>query len=174
MTYITRNLCLAALGAMLLLSPWRTTAQGLPISQQALATKSGQPNAQAFSQTGLLPIFALDLQIDPSWVDGATAPSQSAQFGHNGVSDTLQQIWETLRPDGFNMIRFPLNIEDPRSIVRLANLCNWAKANNVTLIPVLRGTATAQKDATSLSSTVNSFVSGVVSLMRQPDPSLAA
>jgi hypothetical protein len=158
MIHITRNMCLAALGAMLFLAPWA-------ICQQ---------NLQAFSQTGLLPIFALDLQIDPSWVDGASAPSQSPQFSHNGVTDTLQQIWESVRSGGFNMLRFPLQVDDPQSAARLVNLCLWAKANNLTLIPILQETATARKDPSAVSNLISGFVANVVALMRQTDPSLAA
>jgi len=118
-------------------------------------------------------MFAIDLQIDSSWVDGIGAPSQSSQFRHNGVNDTLQQIWESLSPGGFNMIRFPISVDDPQSAVRLVNLCTWGKANNVTLIPILQSAATGRNDRTVLSDTLKAFVSAVVSLTRQQDSSLA-
>src|SRR5690348_4448143 len=55
---------------------------------------------QAVSHTGVLPVFAVDMDIDPSWVDGDTAPSTSPQFSHSGVNDILDQVWTILRPAG--------------------------------------------------------------------------
>src|SRR5438552_6972284 len=159
----------ALFGITLVLIAWRAGAQSGPISQQIVGSNVAQQSPQALSQTGLLPIYALDLQLDPSWVDSTSAPSNSAEFSHNGINDTLQQAWETLRSGGFNMIRFPINVDDPRSVVRMVNLCVWARANSVNLIPILQGTATGEKDH---SNAINVFISGVVSLMRQADPSL--
>src|SRR6476646_3192443 len=165
MIQVIRNLCRAVLGATLFLLPWGAAAQSVAVPPP--------PNSQAISQTGLLPMFAIDLQIDSSWVDGIGAPSQSSQFRHNGVNDTLQQIWESLSSGGFNMIRFPISVDDPQSAVRLANLCTWAKANNVTLIPILQSAATGRNDQPTLSDTLKAFVPAVVSLTRQQDSSLA-
>jgi hypothetical protein len=96
-------------------------------------------NLQAISQTGLLPVFAVEMNLDPSWVDGDNVPSKSLNYSHNGVNDSFQGAWDLLKPGGFNAIRLTLNVGDAHSPARLANLCIWAKANNVLLIPVLDG-----------------------------------
>jgi hypothetical protein len=143
------------------------------ILAQTQATQD-KPQEQAISQTGLLPVVAVDMDIDPSWVDGDAAPSNSAQFTHNGVSDLLDQAWTTLKLAGFGMIRFPVRLEDPKSPVRLANLCLWAKANNLTLIPVLQGTAAMRKDSSAMSSAMRTLISSAISRLRGGDASALA
>ena len=88
--------------------------------------QSAPQNLQAISQTGLLPLFAVDMKIDPAWVDGNDMPSKSAQFSHSGVSDTFQQSWDALKAGGFNMLRFPVEVKDSQAAARVANLCIWA------------------------------------------------
>lgn len=101
---------------------------------------AGQPKEQAVSQTGLLPVYGVDLNFDAAWVDGAKFPSESAEHPGGGVNATFQQVWEALKPSGFNIVRVPIDIRDmPGAANRLATLCVWAKANNVSLIPVLLG-----------------------------------
>jgi len=143
------------------------------ILAQTQATQD-KPQEQAISQTGLLPVVAVDMDIDPSWVDGDAAPSNSAQFTHNGVSDLLDQAWTTLKLAGFGMIRFPVRLEDPKSPVRLANLCLWAKANNLTLIPMLQGTAAMRKDSSAMSSAMRTLISSAISRLRGGDASTLA
>ena len=131
------------------------------------APQGGLQNFQAISQTGILPMFAVDMQFDPTWVDGASVPSTSPQYGHSGVNDSFQQAWEALKPAGFNMIRFPLDTTDAQTPARLANLCIWAKANNVTLIPVLRSPASNAK--TKAANDISAFPPAVISLLRAGD-----
>jgi len=130
------------------------------------------PNAQAISQTGLLPLFAVDLQIDPSWIDSSDVPSKSPQFSHSGVNDTFQKAWDALKPSGFNMVRFQLDPADPAAPARLANLCIWAKANNVSLIPVLKYVRPDRNDKSAMASAIGVFASTVVSRMHQQDASV--
>src|SRR5262244_3162988 len=60
--------------------------------------------AQALSQTGVLPVFAVDMNFNSSWVDGNDVPAKSAKYSHNGVNDEFQGAWDTLKPAGFNAI----------------------------------------------------------------------
>jgi hypothetical protein len=120
-------------------------AQNVSTSAQAQVNPAGSNDAQATPpaiQADLLPVFALDLNFDPSWIDGADVPSKSARYSNNGVNDAFQKAWETLKPAGFKTIRFKVDLRDAHSATRLANLCLWAKVNNVTLIPVLEYSAT--------------------------------
>jgi hypothetical protein len=105
--------------------------------QQSVSPAQPAQPSSAISQSGMLPMFGIDLQVEPAWVDGSGFPSSSAKYGNSGVSDALQQTWSLLRQGGFNIVRFPLNLGDAQSATRLANLCLWAKANNVLLVPVL-------------------------------------
>ena len=130
--------------AILALAPVGVTAQVAGNSNQQPASipptspaPQNAPNSQAISQTGLLPVFAVDMNFDSSWVDGADVPSKSPVYSHNGVTDQFQSAWDLLKAAGFNAIRFALDSKDTHSASRLANLCIWAKVNNVLLIPVL-------------------------------------
>src|SRR5262249_41945760 len=99
-----------------------------------------KPGAQAVTQTGLLPIYGIDMSFDKSWVDGSRFPSQSASYSHFGASETLQNVWDTLKLSGFNSIRFTVDVREADSAAnRVANLCVWAKNNNVRLVPILVG-----------------------------------
>ena len=110
-----QNVWRAVLGVILFLLPGHAAAaQFGAIPQQPLASSDAQQNTQSISRTGLLPVYALDLQIDPSWVDGMSAPSNSPQFSHNGVNDTLQQAWDTVKkksPQIFMLGKRPTPIE---------------------------------------------------------------
>ena len=172
-TDVMRSLAkLAFSAAVLIIIPWpmcgEARAEGRAFPQ------APPPPAQAMSQTGLLPVFAVDMDIDSSWVDGDSVPSPSPQFGHNGVSDTLDGAWAALRPDGFNVVRFTLQLDDPKSPSRLANLCLWAKANNLTLIPELIGSADMRRDKAAMSATISAFIVGTVTKLRAADPTLAS
>ena len=150
---------------------WNDESQ---LSAAQATVPQGASQAQAVSQTGVLPVFAVDMEIDASWVDGDAAPSTSPQFSHSGVNDTLDQAWATLKPSGFDMIRFPVHLEDPKSPVRLANLCLWAKANNITLIPVLQGTAAMRSNSPAMASALGTFIANVLSRLRGGDGSALA
>ncbi len=100
---------------------------------------SQQPDAQSISRAGLLPVYGVDFAFDVWWVDGARFPSQSANYSSFGVS-AFQKVWDSLSASGFNVIRFPVDVRDRRSsAMRVANLCEWAKSNNVRLVPILVG-----------------------------------
>jgi len=159
------------------LFPISLMAQLTPNPPQASATVP-QPNGayqsapqsfQAVSQTGLLPLFAVDMQFDPSWVDGDDFPSKSAKYNHSGVNDTFQKAWDALKPGGFNMIRFPVEPTGSHAAARLANLCIWAKANNVSLIPILKGAGTSKKDKLLAANDASTFLSALVSRVRAGD-----
>src|SRR5215472_15380475 len=123
--------------------------------------QNGSQASQALSQTGILPVFAVEMNFNASWVEGNDVPTRSAKYSHNGVSDEFQGAWDALKPAGFNAIRFALDLRDSHSAARLANLCIWAKANSVTLIPVLENTATNNAAA--------AFPAAVVSRLRGGD-----
>ncbi|HVH72900.1 MAG TPA: hypothetical protein VNB49_17565 [Candidatus Dormibacteraeota bacterium] len=133
--------------------------------QASVAQQVAPPSGAAISQTGLLPVFAVDIEFDHSWVDAADVPSKSPQYGHSGVNDTFQQAWDALKVGGFNMIRFPLEVGDPQAAARLANLCIWAKANNVSLIPILKLAEDSQK-VKSLAAAASAFEAAVVLRLR--------
>src|SRR5215467_8154676 len=72
-------------------------AQTVSARAQVLAAPAGGPRAQesvAATQADILPVFALDLNFDPSWIDGADVPSKSAQYSNNGVNAAFQKAWE--------------------------------------------------------------------------------
>src|SRR5260370_3652307 len=158
MSLIFLNLSPISLGAQLTPNPTQASAT---LSQANGASQRATQRLQAVSQTGLLPLFAVDMQFDPSWVDGYDVPSKSAKCRHSGVNDTFQQIWDALKPGGFNMIRVPVELGDPQAAARLANLCIWAKANSVSLIPVLKSTATKKKTRSLAANDASAFVSAV-------------
>jgi hypothetical protein len=154
------------LATLVLAAGPKSLAQNTPPAP-SVPTQAG--TVSSVSQTGLLPLFAVDMQVDPSWIDSANPASNSAKFPHSGVNDTFQQAWDGLKPAGFNMIRFPVELGDQQSAARLANLCRWAKVNNVSLIPVLKGTSAGRGDKTPLSDAVTTFIATVVSLLRAGD-----
>src|SRR5260370_29055119 len=105
------------------------------LSAQQPATSTA-PDYQMISKTGLLPMYGVDLRLDPSWVD-AEFPSQSPGFPNFGVNATLQQIWENLKQDGFNVLRVPVDVSSNSAANQVANLFLWSKNNNVRLILIL-------------------------------------
>lgn len=143
--------------------PAQVAAGAVPQTARNLETSAVPQNpqtAQAISQTGLLPVFAVEMNFDPSWVDGDNVPSKSPNYAHSGVNDSFQSAWDLLKPGGFNAIRFTLDATDPHSASRLANLCIWAKANNVLLIPVLESESTGNPGSTLLTSLISTLRSG--------------
>ena len=128
-------LCLLALTPVAV-SAQKSSAKAHHLKVTPAAVTPEQSPKQS-TQPEILPVFAVDINFDPSWVDGAEAPTKSALYSHNGVNEAFQKAWEALGPAGFRTLRFKLDLSDVHSAARLANLCIWAKANNVTLIPVL-------------------------------------
>ncbi len=144
-----------------------------PVSAQ----ETNQPQgAQAVSQTGLLPVYGIDFNFDPTWVDGSKFPSQASQYSNSGVNNSFQQVWDGLRSSGFNVVRFQLNVRDDASAaLRLANLCVWAKQNNVKLIPVLLGAERGKFPEKDFPRNVATFINGTITALRSGDgQSLAA
>jgi hypothetical protein len=113
-----------------------------------------------------------DLSVSDSWVDGKTFPSADQTYAHSGVSDSFQQLWNTLKPGGFTAIRFPLALDDLQGASRLANLCIWAKANNVSLIPILRWTRRTDNNSIQggFADAAGSFVQTAVATLRSGTP----
>lgn len=135
---------------------------GNSLQQPTSAPGAVQPIApqdlQAVSQTGLFPVFAVNMNFKGSLVDGADVPSKSA---NGGVDDTVQRAWVALKPGGFNTIVFKVDLTDPQAAARVANLCIWAKANSVALIPVLANASAANAAA--------AFPAAIVSRLRGGD-----
>src|SRR5262245_40381097 len=131
---------------------------------------ASKPGAQAVAQTGLLPIYGIDLSFDKSWVDGSRFPSQSADHSHFGASATLQNVWDTLKQSGFNVIRFTVDVRETESAAnRVANLCVWAKNNNVRLVPILVGADRGQPLGDGFPANISAFIKGLLTALRGGD-----
>ena len=115
------------------------------------------PDSQAVSQTGLFPVFAVYMNFKASHVDGTDVPSKSP---NNGVDSTFQSAWDAVKSGGFNTILFSVDLKDPQAAARVANLCIWAKANNVTIIPAL---------ANASAGSAGAFPAAIVSSLRGGD-----
>jgi len=145
-----------------------------PPAQQATADPAAAasqqiavPNTQAISQTGLLPVYGVDLRLDPSWVDASQFPSQSAAFPNSGTSATFQQIWSALQAGGYNVLRIPVDVRDTTaSANRAANLCVWAKSNNVQLIFAMTGADPGKPIPAEFPTKASDFVKALVALIR--------
>src|SRR5262245_57208899 len=130
------------------------------ISERVLSQELREkPEAQAISQTGLLPVYAVDLSLDQGWVDGSQFPSPG--------SPVFQSVWDSLRPGGFNTLRIPVDVRDGRvAAIRVANLCVWATNNNVRLVPVLIGGDRVRTLGSDYSGSVFSFIQSLLSRLR--------
>lgn len=151
-----------AIVAVLFLVPVGLAGQATDSNAAQAANAPAQPdtsqNSQAVSQTGVFPVFAVNMNFQTSLVDGTVAPSTSA---NNGVDSTLQHTWDMLKGSGFNTIAFPVDLKDPQAAARVANMCIWAKTNNVSLIPVLANAWTGNLAA--------AFPTAIVSFLRGGD-----
>lgn len=156
------------LPAALCARPWtQLPQQPAPQGAPAASPQTATPNLQAISQTGLLPVYGMDLRLDASWVDSTHFPGTSTNLWNAGTSPTFQQIWATLQPGGYNVLRIPIDVRDPAAAAnRAANLCVWAKTNNVQLILVLNGSDAGQPLPKELPNQVASFVKSLLTLMR--------
>ncbi|MCI0393123.1 MAG: hypothetical protein MOB07_30695 [Acidobacteria bacterium] len=126
-----------------------------------------QPQAQAVSQTGLLPVYGIDFRFDATWVDGSQFPSQSAAHPNFGVNAQFQQVWQTLQTSGFNIIRFPVDLRDTTTAAnRVANLCVWAKNNNVKVVPILAGAERGQQLGADFTTNTSAFVKALLAALR--------
>src|SRR6266705_560725 len=128
---------------------------------------ANKPEAQAVSQTGLLPIYGVDFAFDTAWVDGSQFPSKSSDYPNSGVNATFQRVWESLKSSGFNVIRFRVDVRDTQGGPnRVANLCLWARNNNVNLVPVLVGAERGQPLGVGFSANVSAFVKALSAILR--------
>jgi len=161
---------------LLLCSCLPLAAQQPPTDQAQAAGQQGQgavpqqnpaQNVQSISQTGLLPVYGVDARVDPSWVDGSQFPSQAVNFPNSGTNAAFQQVWAALQPAGYSVLRVPLDVRDSTaSANRAANLCVWAKNNNVQLILLLTAADPAKPIAGDISKKVADFAKALVALMR--------
>ncbi|HYL11112.1 MAG TPA: CARDB domain-containing protein, partial [Candidatus Acidoferrales bacterium] len=160
---------------LLIFLPALLAAQQPPAAPQQPAADTGssvpQQNAaqnnQAISQSGLLPVYGVDVRLDPAWVDSAQFPSQSPNFQNSGTSAAFQQVWGALQPGGYNAMRVPVDVRDAAGAAnRAANLCVWAKNNNVQLILLLTGSDAGQPIGQDFPTQVSNFVQSLVTLMR--------
>ncbi len=126
---------------------------------------SKPPEAQAVSQTGLLPVYGVNFNFDAAWVDGASFPSRTP------VNDSFQQVWDALKPSGFNVVRFRVDVRDAQAANRVANLCVWAKSNSVKLVPVLIGAERGQRLGVDFPLNVSMFVKKLLAALRSGDGS---
>lgn len=107
--------------------------------QTTAPATSPAANSQAVANSGLLPIYGVELGVDKTWIDSANFPSQSSDFPNAGMNASFQQVWEGLKPAGFNFVRIGFDVYDlPASVDRGANACLWAQRNNVKLLLALR------------------------------------
>src|SRR2546425_6536884 len=108
--------------------PARTPQQPVADTAPATPQQTAPQNNQAISQSGLLPVYGVDVRLDPAWVDGTQFPSQAANFQNSGTSAVFQQVWSALQPGGYNVLRVPIDVRDAAGAAnRAANLCLWAK-----------------------------------------------
>lgn len=163
---------IAMLGATLMVG---SVSFGRRVIAQSPVAASQTQAAQAVSQTGLLPVYGVDFNFDPSWVDGSKFPSQTAQYPNSGVNNSFQQVWDALKPSGFNVVRFQLDVRDRPSANRLANLCAWASQNGVKMIPVLVGADRGKFPGKDFPQNAASFINTTLTALRSGDAqSLAA
>jgi hypothetical protein len=136
-------------------------------TQSQNAPQASPQNLQAVSQTGLLPVYGVDLRLDPTWIDGSNSPSQSSNFPNSGTSSAFQQVWGVLKPGGYSVLRVTLDVRDSAAAAnRAANLCAWAKANNVRLILSLTAEDAGQPISDSFPKQSSDFVKALVGLVR--------
>ena len=139
-----------------------------PAGQQLATMPTSAPatDPQAVARTGLLPIYGVELGMDKTWADGDRFPSQSKNYPNSGVNASFQQVWDTLKPGGFNFLLVGFDVYDlPASANRAANVCNWAQHSNVKLLLVLRG---ANNGGTSdYASSAAAFVKTLAGALRQ-------
>src|SRR5260370_3501405 len=135
MSLIFVNLVPTSLRAQLTPNPIQASAT---VPQPNGAHPSPPQSFQAVSQTGLLPLFAVDMQFDPSWVDGDDFPSKSAKYNHSRVNDTFQQAWNALKPGGFKIHLFPAEPTHPHPAPRPPQFRITANTANVSLLPHLQ------------------------------------
>ena len=158
---LTRHLKTLPLAALLIMT---LTLSGL---SQDVGRK---PDSQAISQTGLLPVYGIDLNIDPAWVDGAQFPSGSSSYPSFGARPVLQKIWDALKAAGYNTLRFEVDVRDAQSsAIRVANLCVWAKNNNVRLTPVLIGAERGKPLGNEYPANVAAFIKALLAALRSGD-----
>ncbi|MFH1176266.1 MAG: hypothetical protein V1750_02580 [Acidobacteriota bacterium] len=140
------------------------------IAAAPAAAQQGEPAAPAApaaTPSELLPLFGVDFPMPAEWVDAAAYPSASPVHPHAGVAPALQQTWEALRADGFNVLRVGLEVEAPeRAAVQLANLCTWAQGSGAMLLPVLRTGGRTQGVASDWAEKAASTVAGALTLLR--------
>jgi len=146
--------------------------QALYMTESAalLQDATGQPS----NPQSVLQIHGLDLRIDPSWVDGGQSPGGTAASSNSGSSPVLQQVWSAVQPNGFDLLRIPLDIRDSQSATRAVNLCSWAKNNNLKLIFVLTGADPGQQLPSDYPKVASEFLKALVGQFRATgDQSLA-
>ena len=122
--------------------------------------------ASAVAQTGLLPVFGVAVDIDPSQVDGTAFPSTLPNLG---VGEKLQGLWDGyLRACGFNVLRFTIDVRDPggEQSARMANLCLWAKQSGVRLVPVLVGSNAGEPLLIDYAAQSSKFVGAVATRLK--------
>src|SRR5947207_9575507 len=94
------TLSIAVVGMMLLVG----SARGANCQQAP-----NSPDAQAVSQTGLLPVYGVDFTFDPTWVSTTPLTPESAAQPTPGVNAVFQQVSDVVKRSGFNAIRFPVD-----------------------------------------------------------------
>ncbi len=157
-------LCVPLAAQQLSGDPAQSTGQAAPSAGQQ---QTSPQNPQAISQTGLLPVYGVDVRLDPAWVDSSQFPSQSPGFPNSGTTAAFQQVWGALQSGGYNVMRVPIDVRDAAGAAnRAANLCLWAKNNNVQLILLLTGSDPGQPIGRDYPTQASSFVQSLVTLMR--------
>jgi hypothetical protein len=147
--------------------PTSSTPQTAQSIQSTVQPPSVVSDPQAISKTGLLPVYGIDVSLDPSWVDGNDFPSHSSNFPNSGTSATFHSLWTTLQPGGYSVLRVSLDIRDAAGAAkRAANLCLWAKANNVQLIFLLTGSDAGQPLGAEFPKQTSDFAKALVGLIR--------
>lgn len=132
---------------------------------------SGQATGPtAISETGLLPIYGVDFNVDPTWVDPEIFPSGSPDFPHAGVSAAFQAAWDAVAPAGFSVIRYRVDVRDAAAVAtRVANLCLWASERGVKLVPVLVAEDAGEPLGIDYAGQVSAFVTALLDVLQNAD-----
>ncbi len=140
----------------------QTPPQGDP--QQPPPADQPPPAAAAISESGLLPVYGMTLELDKSWVDGKKFPNPTP------VSAEFQQLYDSqIKPCGFNVLRVQFDVNDGKAeeSTRLANLCVWAQQQGLKIAPILTCGEIGKPYPKDYAARAKAFVTTVVSALKR-------
>ena len=143
---------------------YQSRLAGLVLTVLSLLLAPAAPR-DALAQADTLPMYGVDFNFAPAWVDGSGFPGQ---LTHGAVNDTFLQSWEELDDQGFNFIRVPVDIgSGTAGAIRAANLCHWARTQGVYLVPMLHAGSPDAPVGPALAGQTAKFVGDLVQTLAQ-------